>query len=250
MKNLEDFEKEMTNPVQQYSEKEISEIPRIFSENEKFLEKKEESIEMEMEEEFPKPNPKRAKITAKMTFFTIDTSLQTILSIIAKSDIPGADEKEKSDLIEMWEEYYLETGKEPPLWLMLLGMNIAVYGDKVGMAIKKRKEQNDDDDNTSTILEDEPKFDFEIKRKRNEMPMNDAPSEIREEKKEMQMKDVGSGIQNEEIPIIREGFQEEVQPTKLICKNDNCENELSKKQKNFCSVKCRNEYINTKRKEK
>jgi hypothetical protein len=256
---LDDFESEMNIPVQQYSEKDINDIPRIFTKEEVKIPESTDTIkEMELEEEIPKQNPRKAKITAKMTFFTIDTAVQTILSILAKSEIPGANDKEKSDLIEMWEEYYLESGKEPPLWLMLVGMNVAVYGDKVGMAIQKRKEGNSD--NEEKIVEEEiPSFEMEIKTRKMRkdpimMPMKEVNEEkgiiAEQEKKEELIQEKKEDIDDEkknELNSIRNGIQEENQSAILICKNENCENELKGKQKSFCSIKCKNEYINTKK---
>lgn len=251
---LDDFESEMNLPVQQYTEKDIKDIPRIFSkEEEKIPAISSETEEIEMDES-PKPNPKRAKITAKMTFFTIDTALQTILSIVAKSEIPGANDKEKADLIEMWEEYYLESGKEPPLWLMLVGMNVAVYGDKVGMAIQKRKEGNKVEEEKNET-EEIPTFEMELKTRKMrkdpiQMPMKEVIQEkgiILEEEKRQEISEENTEEKIGEIKPIRNGIQEENQSAILICKNENCNNELTGKQKSFCSIKCRNEYINAKK---
>lgn len=251
---LDDFESEMNLPVQQYTEKDIKDIPRIFSkEEEKIPEISSETEEIEIDES-PKPNPKRAKITAKMTFFTIDTALQTILSIVAKSEIPGANDKEKADLIEMWEEYYLESGKEPPLWLMLVGMNVAVYGDKVGMAIQKRKEGKQTEEE-KIENEEIPTFEMEVKTRKMrkdpiQMPMKEVieKKEINEEQeKNEEILEERIEEKNSQIKAIRNGIQEENQSAILICKNENCNNELTGKQKSFCSIKCRNEYINTKK---
>jgi hypothetical protein len=247
---------EMGEKVQEYSEKEVQNIPRPFSKEPivSLEETREEILEEEnFEEPIKKSDPKKAKLGAKITVFSIDTAIQTILTIVAKSDIPGATAEEKKELQEIWEEYYLETGKEPPLWLMLVTMNVSVYGDKVYTAIQKRKESGQTQENGSSETNQTPVFNFvpqsnrmkrePIQEPKKEMDSIDIPNPEPEPQPEPEPKPEPTP----EPTILREGPQEEIQPPVIICQNENCNNELTKKQKNFCSIKCRNEYINKKR---
>ena len=254
---LNEFMEEMGEKVQEYSEKEVQNIPRPFSKEPivSLEETREEILEEEdIEEPIKKSDPKKAKLGAKITVFSIDTAIQTILTIVAKSDIPGATAEEKKELQEIWEEYYLETGKEPPLWLMLVTMNVSVYGDKVYTAIQKRKEQGQTIENESSETNQTPVFNFvpqsnRMKREPIQEPKKEMESiDIPNPKPEPEPKEEPTPEPTPEPTILREGPQEEIQPPVIICQNENCNNELTKKQKNFCSIKCKNEYINKKRK--
>lgn len=256
---LDDFNAEMTEKVQVYDEKEIVNIPRPFSKEpvQSLQETIEENEEIYQEEPEPKRDPKKAKLGAKITVFSIDTAIQTILTIVAKSDIPGATDEEKKELTEIWEEYYLETGKEPPLWLMLVTMNVSVYGDKVYTAIQKRKEVEKGQPAEIEQPAQAPVFEFQPRT--NRIKKDPIQEQAQEEPQPMKMRNIPTEPtpiptpeqtpeQTQEPVIIREGPQEEVQPPVLICQNNDCNNELKGKQKSFCSIKCRNEYINEKRK--
>jgi hypothetical protein len=266
---IDDFNAEMTEKVQVYDEKEIVNIPRPFSKEpvQSLQEQIEQPEEIYEEEPEPKRDPKKAKLGAKITVFSIDTAIQTILTIVAKSDIPGATDEEKKELTEIWEEYYLETGKEPPLWLMLVTMNVSVYGDKVYNAVKKRKENLQGTENEIEETNQAPIFEFTPRANRLKRdPINEQPEPEKYAVGDIPMENIAKRTpeptpettpepkpeptpeENKEPLIIREGPQEIIQETVLVCQNIGCNTELKGKQKSFCSIKCRNEYINEKRK--
>ena len=261
---ITDFENEMTQKVQIYDEKEIVNIPRPFSKEPiQSLQEPTQEEKIYEEEPEPKKDPKKAKLGAKITVFSIDTAIHSILTIVAKSDIPGATDEEKSKLTEIWEEYYLETGKEPPLWLMLVTMNVSIYGDKIFNAVKKRKENLQGTENEIEETNQAPIFEFTPRGNRLKRdPINEQPEPEKYEVGDIPMENLAKRTpeptpeptpeatpeaKNEPF-IIREGPQEVVQPTVLVCQNIGCNTELKGKQKSFCSIKCRNEYINEKRK--
>ena len=269
---ITEFENEMIEKVQIYDEKEIVNIPRPFSKEPiQSLQEPTQEEEIYQEEPEPKKDPKKAKLGAKITVFSIDTAIQTILTIVAKSDIPGATDEEKKELTEIWEEYYLETGKEPPLWLMLLTMNVSVYSDKIFSAVKKRKENLQGTENEIEETNQAPIFEFTPRANRLKRdPINEQPEPEKNGVGDIPMENIPKRTPeptpettpeptpeptpestpegNKETLIIREGPQEIIQETVLVCQNIGCNTELKGKQKSFCSIKCRNEYINEKRK--
>lgn len=269
---ITDFENEMTEKVQIYDEKEIVNIPRPFSKEPiQSLQEQNQEEEVYQEEPEAKKDPKKAKLGARITVFSIDTAIQTILTIVAKSDIPGATDEEKKELTEIWEEYYLETGKEPPLWLMLVTMNVSVYGEKIFSAVKKRKENLQGTENEIEETNQAPIFEFTPRANRlkkdtiNEQPEleNYAVGNIPMENLAQRTPEPTPEATPEPTPkptpeptpkaknealIIREGPQEVIQETVLVCQKIGCNTELKGKQKSFCSIKCRNEYINENRK--
>jgi hypothetical protein len=67
-------------------------------------------------------NPMSA--TAKLGARTVVFSLDTFKAVISNRECP-VDEQGRAQLIAVWEQYLLETGKQPPAWIMVTILSCA-----------------------------------------------------------------------------------------------------------------------------